>query len=58
MTEELKKQGDLVDAAAADAADKTVDQAAASTELDDAAKAAAGAGSSSSALRGKRTSRG
>ena len=42
MTEELKKQGDLVDAAAADAADKTVDQAAASTELDDAAKAAAG----------------
>ena len=42
MTEELKKQGGLVDAAAADAADKTVDQAAASTELDDAAKAAAG----------------
>lgn len=41
MTEQLKKQGGLVDAAAADAADKTVDQAAVAPELDEAAKAAA-----------------
>ena len=41
MTEELRKQGGLVDTAAADAADKTVDQAAVAPELDEAAKAAA-----------------
>lgn len=41
MTEELKKQGGLVDAAAADAAEEAVERAAMSTELDDAAKAAA-----------------
>ena len=41
MTEELRKQGGLVDVAAADAADKTVDQAAVVPELDEAAKAAA-----------------
>ena len=41
MTEELRKQGGLVDVAAADAADKTVDQAAVAPELDEAAKAAA-----------------
>ncbi len=41
MTEELRKQGDLVDAAAADAADKTVDRRRVAPELDDAAKAAA-----------------
>ena len=37
MTEELRKQGGLVDVAAADAADETVDQAAVAPELDEAA---------------------
>ena len=41
MAEELRKQGGLVDAAAVDAADKMVDQAAVAPELDEAAKAAA-----------------
>lgn len=41
MTEELKKRSDAIDAAAADAAEEAVEQAAASTELDDAARAAA-----------------
>ena len=41
MTGELKKHSDTIDAAAADAAEEAVEQAAAPTELDDAAKAAA-----------------
>ena len=41
MTEELEKQGGVVDTAAADAADKTVDQTVVAPELDEAAKAAA-----------------
>ena len=41
MTEELKKCGDAIDSNAVDAGEKTVEQAAASTELDDAARAAA-----------------
>ena len=41
MAEELKKQGCVVNTAAADAADKTVDQFAVAPELDEAAKAAA-----------------
>ena len=41
MTEELKKCGDAIDSNAVDAGEKTVEQAAASTELDDVAKAAA-----------------
>ena len=40
MTGELKKRSDAIDAAAADAAE-AVEQAAAPTELDDVAKAAA-----------------
>ena len=38
MTEELKKCGDAIDSNAVDAGEKTVEQAAASTELDDAAR--------------------
>ena len=41
MTKELKKQGGLVDAAAAGAVEEAVEQAAVAPELDDAAKAAA-----------------
>ena len=41
MTGELKKRSDAIDAAAADAAEEAVEQAATSTELDDAARAAA-----------------
>ena len=41
MTEELKKRSDAIDAAAADAAEEAVERAAAPTELDDVAKAAA-----------------
>ena len=40
MTEELKKRGDAIDSNDSDAAEKTVDQAAAVLELDDAIKAA------------------
>ena len=41
MAEELKKRSDAVDAATADAAEEAVERAAAPTELDDVAKAAA-----------------
>ena len=40
MTEELKKCSDAIDTNDSDAAEKTVDQAAAVLELDDAIKAA------------------
>ena len=41
MTGELKKRSDAIDAVVADAAEEAVEQAAAPTELDDVAKAAA-----------------
>lgn len=58
MTEELKKCGDAIDSNAVDAGEKTVEQAAASTELDDAARLQPSARLAAKRSTRKRTRRG